>query len=76
MWSVSVYRTEMSEVTARAFGRFRDSAGNLQPVDVSGVERIEIGCDVARYGDDKTCIGYRVNEVVRFYKKYNGKDTT
>nr|WP_300663118.1 terminase B [uncultured Acetatifactor sp.] len=69
-------RTEMSEVTARAFGRFRNSAGNLQPVDVSGVERIEIGCDVARYGDDKTCIGYRVNEVVRFYKKYNGKDTT
>lgn len=69
-------RTEMSEATARAFGMFRDSAGNLQPVDVSGVELIEIGCDVARYGDDKTCIGYRVNEAVRFYKKYNGKDTT
>ncbi len=69
-------KTEMSEATARAFGKYRDSAGNLQPVDVSGVELIEIGCDVARFGDDKTCIGYRVNEVVRIYKKYNGKDTT
>ena len=69
-------RTEISEATAKAFGEFRDSAGNLQPADVSGVERIEIGCDVARYGDDKTCIGYRVNEIIRFYKKYNGKDTT
>ena len=69
-------KTEMSEATARAFGKYRDSAGNLQPIDVSGVELIEIGCDVARFGDDKTCIGYRVNEVVRIYKKYNGKDTT
>lgn len=69
-------KTEMSEATARAFGKYRDSAGNLQPIDVSGVELIEIGCDVARFGDDKTCIGYRVNEVVQIYKKYNGKDTT
>jgi len=69
-------RTEMSEATARAFGMLRDSAGNLLPVDVGGVERIEIGCDVARFGDDKTCIGYRVNEAVQIYKKYNGKDTT
>ena len=69
-------KTEMSEATARAFGKYRDGAGNLQPIDVSGVERIEIGCDVARFGDDKTCIGYRVNEVVQIYKKYNGKDTT
>lgn len=69
-------KTEMSGATARAFGKYRDSAGNLQPIDVSGVELIEIGCDVARFGDDKTCIGYRINEVVQIYKKYNGKDTT
>ena len=69
-------KTEMSEPTARAFGKYRDNAGNLQPADVSGVELIEIGCDVARFGNDKTCIGYRVNEVVQIYKKYNGKDTT
>ncbi len=38
-------------------------------------ESIHIGCDVARYGDDKTVIGYKVNERVRFYKKINGQDT-
>ena len=35
-----------------------------------------IGCDVARSGDDKTCIDYRENESVKIYKKYNGRDTT
>lgn len=69
-------KTELSDATAKAFGQYRDSSGNLQPADVSGVKLIEIGCDVARFGDDKTCIGYRVNEVVQIYKKYNGKDTT
>ncbi len=69
-------KTEMSEPTARAFGEYRNGAGDIQPIDVSGVELIEVGCDVARFGDDKTCIGYRVNEVIRFYKKYKGKDTT
>lgn len=69
-------QTELSDVTAKAFGQYRDGHGNLQPADVRGVKLIEIGCDVARFGDDKTCIGYRVNEVVRIYKKYNGKDTT
>lgn len=39
------------------------------------ITKIDIGCDVARFGDDKTCIGYRTNEVVKIYKKYNGKDT-
>ncbi len=38
-------------------------------------ESIHIGCDVARYGDDKTVIGYKVNERVKFYKKINGQDT-
>lgn len=36
---------------------------------------INIGCDVARYGDDKTVIGYKVNEKVEFYCKRNGQDT-
>lgn len=39
------------------------------------VESIHIGCDVARYGDDKTVIGYKVNELAAFYKKINGQDT-
>lgn len=25
---------------------------------------------------DKTCIGYKINEVARIHKKYNGQDTT
>lgn len=36
---------------------------------------ISIGCDVARFGDDKTVIGYRVDEKVEFWKKRRGQDT-
>ena len=74
-WLEQSAKTEMSKATAKAFGIYRDDSGALQPIDVSGVFRIEIGCDVARFGDDKTCIGYRINEVVKIYKKYNGQDT-
>lgn len=35
---------------------------------------VHIGCDVARFGDDKTVIGYKVDEKVTFYKKRNGQD--
>ena len=66
----------MSDVTAKALGKYRNDAGILQPADVRGVTHIQIGCDVARFGDDKTCIGFRVNEVVQLFKKYNGQDTS
>ena len=36
---------------------------------------IHIGCDVARFGDDKTVITYRVDEVLKIYRKRNGQDT-
>ncbi|MCD8294414.1 MAG: terminase B [Clostridia bacterium] len=36
---------------------------------------IHIGCDVARFGADRTVIGYRVDEKVEFYKKRSGQDT-
>ena len=36
---------------------------------------IHIGCDVARFGTDKTVIGYRTDEKVQFYKKRVGQDT-
>lgn len=36
---------------------------------------IHIGCDVARFGDDKTVIGYKTDEKVLFYKKRQGQDT-
>lgn len=43
-----------------------------QPI---GRAQIHIGCDVARFGDDKTVIGYRVNERVFFYERTQGQDT-
>lgn len=36
---------------------------------------IHIGCDVARFGDDKTVIGYKVDEKASFHKKRHGQDT-
>lgn len=38
-------------------------------------QQIHIGCDVARYGDDKTVISYRIDEKVEIHKKRNGQDT-
>lgn len=35
---------------------------------------IDIGCDVARYGDDRTVIGYKVDEKAMFYKRKSGQD--
>ena len=37
--------------------------------------QIHIGCDVARFGDDKTVIGYKIDEKAEFYKKRQGQDT-
>ena len=75
-WLEASCNTEMSDVTAKALGKYRNDAGILQTADVRGVTHIQIGCDVARFGDDKTCIGFRVNEVVQLFKKYNGQDTS
>ena len=36
---------------------------------------IQIGVDVARFGDDKTVISYRVDEKVEFWQKRHGQDT-
>lgn len=36
---------------------------------------IRIGCDVARFGDDKTVIGSRIDEKVTLEKKRHGQDT-
>ena len=75
-WLEASCQTEMSDITAKALGKYRNDAGILQPADVRGVTHIQIGCDIARFGDDKTCIGFRVNEVVQLFKKYNGQDTS
>lgn len=36
---------------------------------------IDIGVDVARFGDDKTIISYRVDGQVKIYNKFHGQDT-
>jgi len=36
---------------------------------------VHIGADIARFGDDKTVIGYKIDEKVAFYKKRQGQDT-
>lgn len=38
-------------------------------------QKIHIGCDVARFGDDKTVIGYKTDEKATFWKKRRGQDT-
>lgn len=37
--------------------------------------QIHIGCDVARFGDDKTVICYRIDEKAEIYGKRRGQDT-
>lgn len=39
------------------------------------VVEIHIACDVARFGGDKTVIGYKLNERMEIHKKQNGQDT-
>lgn len=73
-WIEDAISTQPPKATAMAMGLFVNERGE-KVINRSGVESIDIGCDVARYGDDKTCISYKINEVVRMYKKYNGKDT-
>lgn len=36
---------------------------------------LSIGCDVARFGDDKTIITYRIDEKVEIWKERHGQDT-
>lgn len=74
-WIEGSIKTEMQETTAKALGAYFNAVGE-KVIDRSGIHSIDIGCDVARFGDDKTCIGYKLNEVARMYKKYNGQDTT
>lgn len=74
-WLEQSCNTEISEDTLKGIGAYFDADGNK----VHKPEKIfsaDIGCDVARFGDDKTVISYKLNEMVKIYKKYNGQDTT
>ena len=67
--------TDICDDTLRGIGEYVAKNGN-KVSDPSKLNVVSIGCDVARFGDDKTVIGFRMNEIVKIYKKYNGKDTT
>jgi len=74
-WLEQSINTEPEPETAKALGIYENDKGE-KVIDRSGVYSIDIGCDVARFGDDRTCIGYKINEVAKMRKKYNGQDTT
>ena len=58
-------------ITLSALERSANTVIDEKPVPVT----VRIGCDVARYGDDKTIIGIKVDEKVSFYEKAQGQDT-
>ena len=58
-------------ITLSALERSANAVVDEKTVPVT----VRIGCDVARYGDDKTIIGVKVDEKVSFYEKAQGQDT-
>lgn len=62
--------TEISADTQKALGL------NGYTQEEERIYQVDIGCDVARFGNDKTVIGYRINEITGIYKKTQGKPTT
>lgn len=75
-WLIASTKTEMEEYTAKALGVYIDDEGNKYTAQKEAAVTMDIGCDVARFGDDKTVIGYKINEVTKIYKKKKGMDTT
>ena len=51
----------------------RSAAAEFEAPEIPSL--IHIGCDVARFGDDKTVIGYKINEKAEIYRKRQGQDT-
>ena len=58
-------------ITLSALEQSANTVVDEKPAPVT----VRIGCDVARYGDDKTIIGVKVDEKVSFYEKAQGQDT-
>jgi hypothetical protein len=73
-WLERSTKTEVSDETLKGIGRYVDDDGR-KIHEPENIHLAVIGCDVARFGDDKTVISCRINELVTIYKKYNGKDT-
>lgn len=74
-WIEQSISTQISDNTLKALGEYVTEFGHRMKPEPELIQVAEIGCDVARFGDDKTCIGYRINEAVKIFDKYNGQDT-
>ena len=64
-----------AEDTVMSLGAVEDAQLRELPAD-SAVDRVVIGCDVARFGTDETVIAERVGQRVRIVEHYFGKPTT
>lgn len=67
-----IYKSVNAEIpinTQKAIGM------NGYSIQSDKIYSVDIGCDVARFGNDKTVIAYKINELCKIYKKINGKDT-
>lgn len=74
-WIERSVMTDISDDTLKGLGEYIDDKGNrIREPDKLWL--CQIGCDVARFGNDKTVISYRINEKVGIFKKVNGQDTT
>ncbi len=83
------YGADSNFVRVRVYGEFpreeddvfiplsviEKSVTDGKDVKVLEARTIDIGCDVARFGDDKTVIGFKINEKAEFFKKRHGQDT-
>lgn len=74
-WIEQSLRTDVSDDTLQGIGTYLDDDGNKAHMP-ENILSADIGCDVARFGDDKTVISYKLNEMMKIYKRYNGQDTT
>lgn len=74
-WLEQSVRTDISEDTLKGIGEYTDCSGR-KVHEPEKIVSADIGCDVARFGDDKTVISYKLNEMLKLYKKYHGQDTT
>ncbi|MDR1693382.1 MAG: DEAD/DEAH box helicase family protein [Oscillospiraceae bacterium] len=86
--NIDKYGEESNFVRVRVFGEFplqeddvfiplsliEASVKHVEPKERKMPESISIACDVARYGNDKTVIGKKVDERIAFHKKAQGQN--
>lgn len=56
--------------------RMKNPIANIPATELEETPMIDIGCDVARKGNNKTVIMYKINKYCDVYKQYTGKRTT